>query len=310
MIKKEQISLDHICYIRFIFQDVLPVLFSVRLKWQTRSDRAWKCIPWLLIHAPLLAKERHFAKRIVTDRRAGWRRESAHEKQRRGNSDDGSKRVAAENAVPYHGGIDNRERSLFQGGWTLLRPSRAFSLSFLHCATPLATLSCPHLSPPPISPLQIGLVVLRVHQDNSGLALCPFQENAANGGGGGSRAMGRKGGAASRTYCTDAARGLCFGLFEICGAPRNLSFSFSLFRCDTLDKCKKCIVKTSRSVDPHQKPVRASPPLLLPFSSISRWNCPIVARDASDKLERCARWSVNNVNIFTAVFVHEIPRAA
>lgn len=100
-----------------------------------------------------------------------------------------------------------------------LSPSRVFSLSFLHCALP--TLSHPHLLPPPISPLQIGLVVLRVHQDNSGLALCPFQENAANGGGSGSRAMGRKGGAASGTYCTDAARGLCFGLFEICGAPRS-----------------------------------------------------------------------------------------
>lgn len=85
-------------------------------------------------------------------------------------------------------------------------------------------------TPEPISPLQIGLVILRVHQDNSGLALCPFQENAANGGGGGSGVMGRKGGAASRTYCTDAARGLCFGLFEICGASRSpSSLSPSLF---------------------------------------------------------------------------------
>lgn len=89
--------------------------------------------------------------------------------QRRGNSDGGSKRVATENAVSYHGGIDNRERSLFQGGWTLLRlsSSRVFSLSFLHCAAPLSTLSYPH----PRTYLQIGLVILRVHQDNSGLAL-------------------------------------------------------------------------------------------------------------------------------------------
>ena len=38
--------------------------------------------------------------------------------------------------------------------------------------------------PPPARPglslLQIGLVVLRVHQDNSGLALCFFQENAVS----------------------------------------------------------------------------------------------------------------------------------
>lgn len=34
---------------------------------------------------------------------------------------------------------------------------------------------------PGLSPLlQIGLVVLRVHQDNSGLALCSFQENAVH----------------------------------------------------------------------------------------------------------------------------------
>lgn len=148
-------------------------------------------------------------------------------------------------------------------------------------------------TPEPISPLQIGLVVLRVHQDNSGLALCPFQENAANGGGGGSGAMGRKSGAASRTYCTDAARGLCFGLFEICGASRSPSSLspplFFLSSRDTLDKCKECIVKTSRIVDPRQKPVRATSPLPLLFSPISRRNCSIVARDASDKLERCAR---------------------
>jgi len=79
------------------------------------------------------------------------RRESAHEEQRRGNSDGGSKRVAAENAVPYHGGIDNRERSLFQGGWTLPRLS---SLS-LSCLLPFFSSLCdPAVHPlsPPLAP--------------------------------------------------------------------------------------------------------------------------------------------------------------
>lgn len=77
---------------------------------------------------------------------------------------------------------------------------------------------------------------------------------------------------------------------ELQGVPRlSLLLFFFLSSRDTLDKCKECIVKTSRIVDPRQKPVRATSPFPLLFSPISRRNCSIVARDASDKLERCAR---------------------
>jgi len=200
------------------------------------------------------------------------RRESAAATYR--NDDGGSERVATENAVPYHDGIDNRERSLFQAGWDL---PFSFSLSL----SLSLSLSAPEQRPTSFAPttigglslLQIGLVVLRVHQDNSGLALCLLQESAASGadpagvgGGGGAARRERKGGVGSGTYCTSAARGLCFGLFEIReGAkallerglsflpfsppPPSLSLSLSLslsrLRCDTLDKCKERIVYTS-----------------------------------------------------------------
>lgn len=61
-----------------------------------------------------------------------------------------------------------------------------------------------------LSRLQIGLVVLRVHQDNSCLALCLFQENRASGGQGpGRNTRGRKGNGGSGgggAYCTTLVR--------------------------------------------------------------------------------------------------------
>lgn len=85
-----------------------------------------------------------------------------------------------------------------------------------------------------------------------------LQENAVSSRGGGSRVVGRKGGVGSRTYCTDAARGLYFGLFEM-REERDGELVSSLSPCrDTLDKCKERIVETSRIVDPRSKPVRAT----------------------------------------------------
>ena len=85
---------------------------------------------------------------------------------------------------PYHRGIDNRERSLFQGGRCSpsLSPycSSTFSVPFYLQRPPSPFLRAPllslslslSLSPSGLSLLQIGLVVLRVHQDNSPAWLC------------------------------------------------------------------------------------------------------------------------------------------
>lgn len=174
----------------------------------------------------------------------------------------------------YHGGIDNRERSLFQGGWT----SSSTSSSLLHfCYPPFSrTLRRPPSSIPhpadrgDLSRLQIGLVVLRVHQDNSCLALCLFQENRASGGresegdcgGGGTRRRKGGEGSSSRAYCTALVR--AWFMFWPFRDPRrefrpfrlSLSlfsyFSLSLARRDTLDKCKQRIVETSRINDPRR----------------------------------------------------------
>lgn len=121
-----------------------------------------------------------------------------------------------------------------------------------------------------LSRLQIGLVVLRVHQDNSCLALCLFQENRASGGresegdcgGGGTRRRKGGEGSSSRAYCTALVR--AWFMFWPFRDPRrefrpfrlslSLSsyFSLSLARRDTLDKCKQRIVETSRIVDPRR----------------------------------------------------------
>lgn len=115
-----------------------------------------------------------------------------------------------------------------------------------------------------LSRLQIGLVVLRVHQDNSCLALCLFQENRASegresegdcGGGGTRRRKGGEG-SSSRAYCTTLVR--AWFMFWPFRDPRRefrpfrLSLSLSLARRDTLDKCKQRIVETSRIVDPRR----------------------------------------------------------
>lgn len=130
-------------------------------------------------------------------------------------------------------------------------------------------------SPPSerVSLFQIDLVVLRVHQDNSRLALCLFQENAARSGGGdGSRAVARKGGVSSGTYCAGRC---CVYVLTISRFEEQKSSP--LRPRDTLRiKCKKRIVKTLRIVDPQLKNLSGSPlpPLLSsPVSHTKLYHC-------------------------------------
>lgn len=140
----------------------------------------------------------------------------------------------------YHGGIDNRERSLFQSGPSRTPPARSSGDSFLPSPSPLlSTFAFPSFLPPPPRPpsfpraterrgpglslLQIGLVVLRVHRDNSGLALCflrrertlsrgePLRGEEATGNGGHIVRRGEP----SRAAPSCGPRALCFALFEI-----------------------------------------------------------------------------------------------
>lgn len=152
------------------------------------------------------------------------------------------------------------------------------------------------LSPPrsSLSLLQIGLVVLRVHQDNSNLALCLFEENAAQ------RRIGRtRGGGRGRrdcegtgAYCTAlrVVYVLAFSRSETRSkeGALNLSLSLSLSPIVFLSRvvthwisARSALWKlrgsTIRAENLSER--RRS----LSHSPISRRNCSIVALDATDK---------------------------